>query len=151
MNARPPSKQECKIMEALKFAKFEDRVEHPATQNGSRLQLDALPGIWLNTNCHSGGIVKVVITTQGTGLKLRVFGAAEPSPCDWGEVDAEYIYANNISSQTAAGFTAWYRFDHAEINLQANWNQGLLVLASFTSFKDGSGRSNYFSREFFHR
>jgi hypothetical protein len=138
-------------MEVLKFAKLEDRVEHPATQNGSILQLDALPGIWLNTNYDSGGIIKVVISIQGTVLKVRVFGAADPSPCDWGEVDAEYIYANNISSQTAAGFTARYRFDHAEINLQANWNQGLLVLASFTSFKDGSGRSNYFSREFFHR
>lgn len=138
-------------MEALKFAKLEDLVEYPATQNEGRLQLDALPGTWLNTNSHSGGIVKVVITTQPHKLKVRVFGDADPALCDWGEVDAEYIYANNIHSQSAAGFTAWYRLAHAEIHLQANWNQGLLVLASFTSFRDGSSRSNYFSREFFRR
>ena len=138
-------------MEALKFAKLEDHVKHSAKVNESRLQLDALRGVWLNTNAHSGGIVKVVITTPGPQLKLRVFGSAEQAPHDWGEVDAESIYASSISSQSAAGFTASYRFDHAEIHVQANWNQGLLVLASFTSFKDGSSRSNYFSREFFHR
>jgi hypothetical protein len=138
-------------MEALKFVKAEDRVEHPAMQNGSHLQLDALPGIWLNTNSESRGIVKVVITARGPGLAVRVFGAGDPAPYDWGEVAAEHIYAGNISSRMAAGFSAWYRFDFSEIHLQANWNQGLLVLASFTSFKDGSNRSNYFSREFFHR
>jgi|SRR5215475_12132406 len=138
-------------MEALKFAKLEDRVEDSLTQNGSCQQLDALQGIWLNTNSHSGGIVKVVISTQDLKLKVRVFGAGDPTPCDWGEVDAEYIYSSNIASQTATGFAAWYRLDHAEIHLQANWNQGLLVLASFTCLKDGSGRSNYFSREFFHQ
>jgi hypothetical protein len=138
-------------MEARKFAKLEDRVEDSVTHNASCQHLDALQGIWLNTNSHSGGIVKVVIHTQDLKLKVRVYGAGDPTPFDWGEVDAEHIYSSNIASQTAAGFTAWYRPDHAEIHLQANWNQGLLVLASFTSFKDGSSRSNYFSREFFHR
>lgn len=137
-------------MEALKFVKVEDHVEY-AMQNGGSLQLDPLPGIWLNTNSASRGIVKVIITTRGPKLGVRVFGAGDPAPHDWGELEAEHVYANNISSHTAAGFTAWYRFDFSETLLQANWNQGLLVLASFTSFKDGSNRSNYFSREFFRR
>ena len=139
-------------MEALKSVKAEDRVELSDTaQNGNSLQMDALPGVWLNTNSASRGIVKVVITAQGSKLMVRVFGACDPDPCDWGEMEADYVYANNISSHTAAGFTAWYRFDFSETHLQANWNQGLLVLGSFTSFKDGSKRSNYFSREFFHQ
>ena len=108
-------------------------------------------GCSLPTNSASRGIVKVVITAQGSKLMVRVFGACDPDPCDWGEMEADYVYANNISSHTAAGFTAWYRFDFSETHLQANWNQGLLVLGSFTSFKDGSKRSNYFSREFFHQ
>jgi hypothetical protein len=138
-------------MEALKFAKLEDRVEPLTTQKESSLQLDALPGIWLNTDDVTHGILKVVITSEGPKLKLRVFEAAGPDSCDWGEVEAEHIYANNIASQLAAGFTARYHLDHAEIHLQANWNQGLLVLASFTSFKGGNKRSNCFAREFFHR
>jgi hypothetical protein len=138
-------------MEALRFAKLEDRVEPRATQKESSLQLDSLPGTWLNTSSDSGGIIKVIITLQDSKLRLRVFGAASSVFRDWGEVEAEHLYANNISSQAVAGFTAWYHLDHADIHLQANWNQGLLVLASFTSFKKGSKRSNCFSREFFHR
>ena len=138
-------------MEALKFAKLEDRVEPRATQKESSLQLDSLPGTWLNTSSDNGGIIKVIITLQDSKLRLRVFGDAGSGSRDWGEVEVEHLYANHVSSQAAAGFTAWYHLDHADIHLQANWNQGLLVLASFTSFKKGSKRSNCFSREFFHR
>jgi hypothetical protein len=137
-------------MEDVKVVKTEDHVELPTTAtNGSPLQLNTLPGIWLNTNRASRGIVKVVTTLHGSKLRIRVFGASDPEPCDWGEVEAEALYANNISSHLAAGFIARYRFDFSETHLQANWNQGLLVLATFTYFKDGSKRSNYFSREFF--
>ena len=82
---------------------------------------------------------------------MCAFGAGDPAPSEWGEIEADHIYASSISSHAASGFTAWYDFDFSQIHLQANWNQGLLVLASFTSFKDGSKRSNYFSRDFFHR
>jgi len=136
-------------MEALRFAKLEDRVKLP--QKESSLQLDSLHGTWLNTSQEGGGIIKVIITLQDSKLRLRVFEAAGSVSRDWGEVEAEHIYANNISSQVAAGFTTWYHLDHADIHLQANWNQGLLVLASFTTFKKGGKRSNCFSREFFHR
>ena len=141
-----------KIMELLQYSKAEDRLEKPGEgQNGHALQMDSLPGVWRNTNSEARGIVKVEIAVKGSRLIVRAFGAGEPEPADWGEVEAEHIFGNNISSHVAAGFTAQYDFDSSQVHLQANWNQGLLVLASFTSFKDGSKRSNYFSREFFHR
>jgi hypothetical protein len=140
-------------MESVQCVKAEDQVGIPAAiiQNEHSLRLDDLPGIWLNTDSSTRGIVKVVTAVNGSELTVRAFGAGNPNPVDWGEVGADYIYALSLSSRVAAGFTARYRFDFAEIHLQANWNQGLLVLASFTSFKDGSNRSNYFSRDFFHR
>lgn len=139
-------------MESVQFVKTEDQIEMPSiNQNGHGLRLDGLPGIWLNTDGGTRGIVKVVTAVNGSELTVRTFGAGDPALIDWGEVEADYVYALNLSSRVAAGFTARYRFDFAEIHLQANWNQGLLVLASFTSFKDGSERSNYFSRDFFHR
>jgi hypothetical protein len=61
-------------MEALKFVKVEDSVERPAIQNGRSLQLDALCGIWLNTDSASQGIVKLVIKAGDTKLAVRVFG-----------------------------------------------------------------------------
>jgi hypothetical protein len=139
-------------MESVQCVKAEDRVETSnIPQNGRDLRLDGLPGIWLNTDGGTRGIVKVVTAIDGSELTVRAFGAGDPDPIDWGEVEADYIYALSLTSRIAAGFTARYRLDFADIHLQANWNQGLLVLASFTSFKDGSDRSNYFSRDFFHR
>lgn len=137
-------------MELVKHSHANDRTRD-STQLPEPFQLDGLPGTWLNTNKDSCGIVKVAIAVKSHSLLLRAFGAGDPAPSDWGEVEADHIYANSISSRVAAGFTAWYDFEFSRIHLQANWNQGLLVLASFTSFKDGSKRSNYFSREFFHR
>lgn len=139
-------------MESLKYVKAEDLVESSdSSQNGHALQLDRLPGVWLNTNNAAQGIMKVAIAVNHPKLVVRVFGAGNPDLSDWGEVEADCIYANSVSSRLAAGFTARYDFDFSETHLQANWNQGLLVLASFTTFKDDSKRSNYFSREFFHR
>ncbi len=139
-------------MDSVKYVKIEDLIEMPdRTENGHTLRLDSLPGTWLNTDSGSRGIVKVVTAVNGGALTVRVFGAGDPGLIDWGEVRAVDIYANGVSSRVAAGFTASYHLDFAEIHLQANWNQGLLVLASFTSFKDGSSRSNYFSRDFFHQ
>jgi hypothetical protein len=139
-------------METVKYVKAEDQVEiSNLTQNGYALHLDSLPGVWLNTDGGTRGIVKVITTLNGSELTVRAFGSGDPDLIDWGEVKADYIYANSLSSRVAAGFTAFYHFDFAEIRLQANWNQGLLVLATFTSFKDGSSRSSYFSRDFFHQ
>jgi hypothetical protein len=129
-----------------------ERAEHSdAAQNGHALQLESLSGVWINTNRNSFGIVKVVVAVRNSKLVVRVFGAADPEPNDWGEIQADHIYAGSIASRTGAGFTAWYHLNFAQIHVQANWNQGLLVLATFTSFRDGSRRSDYFSREFFHR
>jgi hypothetical protein len=139
-------------MDSVKCVKAEDRVEmSDIARNGHALRLEGLPGVWLNTDSGTRGIAKVVTAVNGSELTVRAFAAGNPDLIDWGEVEADYIYANSLSSREAAGFTAWYRLDFADIHLQANWNQGLLVLASFTSFKDGSNRSNYFSRDFFHR
>jgi hypothetical protein len=139
-------------MESVKCVKAEDLVEiSEIIQDGDALRLDSLPGIWLNTDSGTHGIVKVVTAVNGSELTVHAFGAGDLDLIDWGEVKADHIYANSVSSRVAAGFTASYHLDFVEIHLQANWNQGLLVLASFTSFKDGSNRSNYFSRDFFHR
>jgi hypothetical protein len=96
MNAQPLTSKGARAMKDLKFAKLEDRVEPRTTQKESFLELDVLPGTWLNI---SGGIGKVIITSQIP--RLHVFGAAGPDLRDWGEVEAEHICANNITSQDA--------------------------------------------------
>ncbi|HEV3317478.1 MAG TPA: hypothetical protein VG488_10930 [Candidatus Angelobacter sp.] len=132
-----------------KHVKAEDRVE-PSTRSRV-LEMHRLVGTWINTNHASRGIAKVILIAADGRLFVHVFGACDPTPCHWGEVEADDLYSDSIGSQSASAFTAQYRFDFAETRLQANWNQGLLVVGSFSTFTDGSKRSNYFSREFFRR
>src|ERR1700761_2495015 len=94
------------------YVKAEDQVGAPSiTQNGHGLRLESLPGIWLNTDSGTRGIVKVVTSVNGSELTVRAFGAGDPDLVDWGEVEADYIYALSLSSRVAAGFTARYHFD----------------------------------------
>ncbi len=131
----------------IKKVKAEDRVESSILNRTS--DLSRLVGTWVNTNHATRGIARVVLTATNGKLFISVFGACDPAPCDWGKVEADTIYSDNISSQNASAFTARYQFDFGKTQLQANWNQGLLVVGSFSTYTDGSGRSNYFSREFF--
>jgi hypothetical protein len=47
-------------------------------------------------------------------------------------------------------FTARYDFGFMETTLAVYMKGGILVLDSFNSFKDSSGRCDYFTREFYH-
>ncbi len=111
---------------------------------------DLLPGTWINTNGASRGITRVVLTDRGGELAMRAYGDCDPSPCDWGEVTACF-FPKEICFHEAMAFTAFYDFGFMESHLLAHVKLGVLVVAKFDRFKDGSGRSNYFSREFFYR
>jgi len=107
-------------------------------------------GNWVNTNNTTRGIVRVVLATPNGHLVMRAFGAGFPSPCDWGEARA-YPFASDVCSTEVYGISAFYDFGFMETSLQMHEKQGVLVVAKWDRFKDGSGRSNRFSRDFFHR
>jgi hypothetical protein len=115
-----------------------------AAQSG--LDVAILAGDWRNTNAE-GGIARIVCTPQGDGtMRVRCFGRSG----DWGEVDAP-LYSFTFESRQAGAFSAVFDLGYEEVRVQANVKAGVLVVASFNRFKDDSGRSNYFDREFFHR
>ena len=60
-------------------------------------------------------------------------------------------HAPGVTGHEPAGFLAEYHFGFADLALAANEAKGLLIIASFMTFRDGSGRSSYFTREFFYR
>ncbi len=64
---------------------------------------------------------------------------------------ALHAVAVTFDGRQAAAFSAVYDFGFEEVRLQANVKLGVLVVASFNRFRDESGRSNYFGREFFYR
>lgn len=139
-------------MQAVQYVQAHDRLEA-----GTERRADAYPtlaplvGTWINTNPDARGIVKLLLESQDHSLTVRAYGADEPEPHDWGQIQAETAYPAGIRPHECMGFVAHYDFDFMEAQLQGNMNLGLLIVASFNTFKDDSGRSSYFAREFFRK
>lgn len=137
----------------MQFAKAEDNVPAVDSGNGkAAFSLDRLLGMWVNTNKATDEIPAIILEKNRHGSLIVHATGGRLGPDDWGKVEAEHLFALNIHSRDAAGFIASYQFDSRETRLQANWNQGLLVVASFNTFKnEDGGQANYFTREFYRR
>jgi hypothetical protein len=68
-----------------------------------------LVGTWVNVNPSTGGIVKVVITDDALGFRVRTYGACSPTPCDHGAIAAS-PFSKTVGSTVAYGLTANYNF-----------------------------------------
>lgn len=111
--------------------------------------LSQLLGLWVNTNPETNYISRIDISERNGSLLIRAYGAGSPDPVDWGEIAATPYVGGG--TDVAGGITARYDFGTVETFLAANQKLGILVIQSYTSFKDDSGRLSHFSREFFHR
>jgi len=131
----------------LQFAQLSDRVEN-AEANGVITDLQALPGVWINSNPNTNGIARMVMSESGGQLSLQVFAVGPDGLIDWGSTEVK-VFAGLPTSRVAAGFTCIYDFGFAETELQGMIMKGLLVLAQFHRFKDNSKRADYFVREYF--
>ena len=137
-------------MNAANSVRADEQVE--AADPGP-LEIDPSPllGHWINTNTTTPGIARVIIRGWGRDVSIRVTTASGPTPREWGDADVEVVYSAGVHSSAAMAFVAKYDFGFVETRLEANLSLGLLVIATFNTFRDGSGRSNYFAREFFYR
>src|SRR5918912_1677964 len=132
----------------MQFAQICDRVEIDAAK-ARALDTSTLPGIWINSNPDTNGIARVLMTETTAGkLTAQVYAIGPEGLIDWGEAEVS-VFTSSPSSEVAAGFTCRYDFGFAETVLQGMILKGLIVLAQFHSFKDGSGRADYFVREYF--
>jgi hypothetical protein len=116
----------------------------------AELDLSSLIGRWKNTNSATRGISEIVISEAGKNLRVQTFGARASRPNDWGEGNAT-TYAYKVAGDIVAGFELTYDFGSQETLVTAIHNRGVLVIHSYHRFKDGSGRSNFISKEFFHQ
>jgi hypothetical protein len=116
---------------------------------GAPVDSSPLVGSWLNTDKKTRGIARLVLTQNDGALRVHAFGACDPAPCDWGEVQGA-AFSSGVGSPEAMAFTALFDFGFMETFLAVYLKGGILVLDSFNTFNDDGGRANYFSREFFH-
>lgn len=129
--------------------RLEDRLAGESPGGG---QVDPSPmfGTWHNTDKATGGIVRMVLAERNGTFIVHAWAAGASDLHDWGEAAAT-AHAANVHSPGGMAFSAVYDFNFVETILAAYMKSGILVLDTFNTFKDGSGRSNYFTREFFHR
>ena len=136
--------------------KLEDRPGAAPAGDAPRIDASAVVGSWRAADRDSDGVVRLELAAADDGgLRVRAWGAgdgpaADDAPRDWGEVPAD-LYTTSVDGGPAAGFTARYDFGFLETLLTAYFKGGLLVLDTFNTFRDGSGRAPYFTREFYHR
>jgi len=109
------------------------------------LSLKDLTGKWHNCDKNTRGLVSVVLGTKGSALTVQAFGACVPSPCDWGVVEG-IAYAESVVATDAIAFSAHYDFGFKETIVTGHLDSGTLIVETYDKFKDGSGRSNYYSR-----
>ena len=110
------------------------------------LDLSVIVGDWRNTNPASG--ISRLVCEAGDDGAVTIHCSS--SVRDWGKVEAG-VFAFDFDGAVAGAFSAVYDFGFEEVRVQANVKQGVLVVVTLNAFKDGSGRSNYFNREFFYR
>ena len=136
-------------MSSMTSTRTDSAMKAEERQQG-RVALDpsSLLGTWVTTNSASRGIVRVNLAVKEGAFTVQIFGACEPTPCDWGEVEGP-LFADGFDSPLGTNFGAFYDFGFMNVRLQGYVKQGVLVIVSFNRFKDGSGRSNYFGKEFF--
>jgi hypothetical protein len=128
----------------MQFAQICDRVE----AGGGPVDTSGLLGVWVNSNPETQGIARMVMSESGGRLSLRVQAVGPDGLIDWGETDVR-VFSSSPSSRAGVGFACRYDFGFAETRLQAMILKGLVVLAQFHTFKDDSGRADFFVREYF--
>jgi hypothetical protein len=126
----------------------------PLSAPAARIAVEAMAGAWLKTNDKAQWIGSLDVAVDGDDLVVRVFGGgAGPSPANWGTARSEIVYGSWLDTGDAAAgaFVCRYELPDASVELQVNLNLGLLVVATFVTFREPGPHSDRFTREFFRR
>jgi hypothetical protein len=116
-----------------------------------RIETEVMDGRWLKTNDKPQWIESLDVETIGGETFIHIHGGAPPSPADWGRVRCDVLLASaaDTSDAHAGGLTAHYDFEEMHVEVQANYNLGLLVVATFVTFTSRGPYADRFTREFF--
>ena len=116
------------------------------------LNADKLMGRWLNTNKETRGVAEILITENDGQFMVAVFGVGPEGLIAWPPTPAK-AFANleEEAGQRTVAFAVTFDFDFMTAETYLRVNKGVLVIVLFNTFRDGSGRSNYVTREFFYR
>ena len=104
---------------------------------------DLPAGSWINDNVETPGITQVVARRDGGRTLVRAWGSCTPSDCDWGEAAAE-----TWNSSAVVNWDQGFSITRMQL---VPLPDGRLLVASRSEDRDGSGRVDKGSAEFFSR
>lgn len=118
-----------------------------------RPPIDLAPfvGTWRNTNERPFWVTSVRVDELDGALAVSVSGGVHGSPDEWGITRSTFLYGMSLDSAAGGAWRASFDLGFCVTDLEANLNQGLLVIVSFVRMKDGSSRADRAVREFFHQ
>jgi hypothetical protein len=129
------------------------RETDQAVADGRRsgpLDLAPVEGEWVSASEVTGGVAWLRTRACDGTLLVSASGASDgPRPGAWEEVPADLVVAREPGSFAAYAFCVAFEGGPAAVRLQTYQGLGVLVVHAFHRFTDGSGRCDYFTREFY--
>lgn len=107
-------------------------------------------GEWFNFDRGTKQVARVRIYVREGVLWMEAWGAGPSGELSWGAVPVE-TFTSGVGIAEIEGFTGLYDQGYKETRFCTNLKYGTLVIQTYNRFKDGSGRADYFIREFFHQ
>jgi hypothetical protein len=92
----------------------------------------------------------ITLTEQEGGLWVRGLGLAKPVAYAWPRIRTP-SFAPDLASSEAWGFLVDYDFGFIRTIIAGYYKTSVLVATTYNTFQDGSERTAYWTREFFHR
>lgn len=112
------------------------------------LDLASVDSDWISATRRSCGVSRVRTRRTDKALVIHAYGGGgEPRPGDWGEVEADGVFA--LRSGAGYTFTATFDSDTMSSHLQTYQAHGIMSVHAFHRFTDDSGRRDYYTREFY--
>ncbi|HKN98573.1 MAG TPA: hypothetical protein VJX10_15745 [Pseudonocardiaceae bacterium] len=133
-------------------AREADRIgDGEPTPRRAPLDLTPIAGEWVSTTGLAGGVSRFRAREHDGTLLVGASGYGDTRGGDWGEVPAQ-AFANTLRpgpEQAFAAFVATFEDAHVRTQLESYLALGLATGHAFHRFAAGSGRRDYFTREFY--
>jgi hypothetical protein len=114
------------------------------------IDLGPLLGTWVVFEPGTTGITEVEIFVADGPVSTRVRGSGPDRAPEWGTAPAR-VFADDVAGDEAWAFRARYDHGFQRVELFGYLNRGVLAVDAGTSFAEPGSRSDYFTRELFHR
>ena len=105
-------------------------------------------GRWLNTDSENAGIHEVSFNNSDGRLTLQVLANTDNGLIDLGVIDVT-VMSDSPDSKEGTKFAVACDLGFMQVRMHGWVKLGVLVFSVFNHYADNSGRSNFFTREFF--